>query len=447
MSSDPKLFFVRFFILRGHFCFSFSLSFFLSLSLEVGVCGGGGVDMYQTLTRRAVSSSILRNPPLLLLGRYSPSSFVFFVESSPFFARCSSRGLLGGSPPLKKSFLSTQTKGGDDVKVIKFPFSPTQAHAYASVLERAIFTKWSKKFLDAMPMPLGGEKVLDAACGTGATSREIAMRLGDEDRFSKVVGVDASEGMVSEARKKGREDEQKGAAPIEYIVSPMEEFTTTTTTTNNNNNNTSKEFDRAYCHQGAQFFSDRDRALANIHKSLKPGAHFNLAVWAPVKGQKLFEIFRDCLIECGKEEWVPILLKPFSYAGDHESTSRVDAVDALETDLIKAGFENVDVVFERDTVRFDSLDEALKVISVTPFGVELMNDAKLFEKFTRKFKTKMLTEGSDVGDRERTNDDLSQRIKSGTDGGDEVVVTMMSFFAHCNKPWAAGGIQSSSFKC
>ena len=399
--------------------------------------------------RRALvsSSSILRNNPPL---RRRFPSFVF-VES-PFAKRCSR--LLGGSNPLKKkSFLSTtlttlqrkeedtKTKGGD--VNVKFPFSPTQAHAYASVLERAIFTKWSKKFLDAMPMPLGGEKVLDAACGTGATSREIAMRLGDQDRFSKVVGVDASEGMVSEARKKGREEEQKGAAPIEYIVSPMEEFTTTTTTNNNN----TKEFDRAYCHQGAQFFSDRDRALANIHKSLKPGAHFNLAVWAPVKGQKLFEILRDCLIECGKEEWVPILLKPFSYAGDHESTSRVDAVDALESDLIKAGFENVDVVFERDTVRFDSLDEALKVISVAPFGVELMNDAKLFEKFTRKFKTKMLTEGSDVGDRERTNDDLSQRIKSGTDGGDEVVVTMMSFFAHCNKPWAAGGIQSSSFKC
>ena len=111
---------------------------------------------------------------------------------------------------MKKSFLSTtlttlqrkeedtKTKGGD--VNVKFPFSPTQAHAYASVLERAIFTKWSKKFLDAMPMPLGGEKVLDAACGTGATSREIAMRLGDQDRFSKVVGVDASEGMVSEAR-------------------------------------------------------------------------------------------------------------------------------------------------------------------------------------------------------------------------------------------------------
>ena len=361
-----------------------------------------------------------------------------FVVGGP---RRSISSSIGGSFSTTTTQKEDTTKGGGG-DIIKFPFSPTQAHAYASVLERAIFTKWSKKFLDAMPMPLGGEKVLDAACGTGATSREIAMRLGDEDRFSKVVGVDASEGMVSEARKKGREEtmmeQQKGQkAPIEYIVSPMEEFKT----------NKDEEFDRAYCHQGAQFFSDRDRALANIHKSLKPGAHFNLAVWAPVKGQKLFEVLRDCLIECGKEEWVPILLKPFSYAGDHESTSRVDAIDALETDLIKAGFENVDVVFEQDKVRFDSLDEALKVISVAPFGVELMNDAKLFEKFTRKFKTKMLTEGSDVGDRERTNDDLSQRIKSGTDGGDEVVFTMMSFFAHCNKPWAAGGIQSSSFKC
>ena len=391
---------------------------------------------------RRASSVLLRKLEGTTIGKSGPPKRCWcspFVVVGP---RRSISSSIGGSFSTTTTQKEDTTKGGGG-DIIKFPFSPTQAHAYASVLERAIFTKWSKKFLDAMPMPLGGEKVLDAACGTGATSREIAMRLGDEDRFSKVVGVDASEGMVSEARKKGREDEQKGAAPIEYIVSPMEEFTTTTT----NNNNNSKEFDRAYCHQGAQFFSDRDRALANIHKSLKPGAHFNLAVWAPVKGQKLFEVLRDCLIECGKEEWVPILLKPFSYAGDHESTSRVDAIDALETDLIKAGFENVDVVFERDTVRFDSLDEALKVISVAPFGVELMNDAKLFEKFTRKFKTKMLTEGSDVGDRERTNDDLSQRIKSGTDGGDEVVFTMMSFFAHCNKPWAAGGIQSSSFKC
>ena len=390
---------------------------------------------------RRASSVLLRKLEGTTIGKSGPPKRCWcspFVVVGP---RRSISSSIGGSFSTTTTQKEDTTKGGGG-DIIKFPFSPTQAHAYASVLERAIFTKWSKKFLDAMPMPLGGEKVLDAACGTGATSREIAMRLGDEDRFSKVVGVDASEGMVSEARKKGREEtmmeQQKGQkVPIEYIVSPMEEFKT----------NKDEEFDRAYCHQGAQFFSDRDRALANIHKSLKPGAHFNLAVWAPVKGQKLFEVLRDCLIECGKEEWVPILLKPFSYAGDHESTSRVDAIDALETDLIKAGFENVDVVFEQDKVRFDSLDEALKVISVAPFGVELMNDAKLFEKFTRKFKTKMLTEGSDVGDRERTNDDLSQRIKSGTDGGDEVVFTMMSFFAHCNKPWAAGGIQSSSFKC
>ena len=331
-----------------------------------------------------------------------------------------------------------------------FPFSPVQSKHYASVLERTIFQPWSRKFIDSVPMPLSGEKVLDVASGTGATSREIARILGNEDRFSHVVGIDSAEGMVEEAKrredifaKKRAKNEKTSSedldlpAPITYEVVPMEEW-----------KSEEDQFDRAYCHQGAQFFTDRERALTNVFKSLKPGAHFNVAVWAPVKGQKLFEVLRDCLIECEKEEWVPILLKPFSYSGDFESTSRVDAIDRLETDLIKAGFENVDVIFEADKVRFDSLDEALKVISVAPFGQELMSDAKLFEKFTRKFKMKMLTEGSDINDGDRaSNDDLSQRIKSGTDGGDEVNVTMMSFFAHCNKPWAAGGIQSSSSKC
>jgi len=332
-----------------------------------------------------------------------------------------------------------------------FPFSPVQSKHYANVLERTIFQPWSKKFIDSVPMPLSGEKVLDVASGTGATSREIAEILGNEDRFSQVVGIDSSEGMVEEAKRREDIFTEKRAnnndtnedlpAPITYQVIAVEEF-------NNASSDSEDQFDRAYCHQGAQFFTDRERALKNVFKSLKPGAHFNVAVWAPVKGQKLFEVLRDCLIECEKEEWVPILLKPFSYSGDFESTSRVDAIDRLETDLIKAGFENVDVIFEADKVRFDSLDEALKVISVAPFGQELMADAKLFEKFTRKFKMKMLTEGSDINDGDRaSNDDLSQRIKSGTDGGDEVNVTMMSFFAHCNKPWAAGGIQSSSFKC
>ncbi|CAL6324441.1 unnamed protein product [Bathycoccus prasinos] len=346
-----------------------------------------------------------------------------------------------------RSSLTSSTKSMSSTAT--FPFSPVQSKHYASVLERTIFQPWSRKFIDAVPMPLSGEKVLDIASGTGATSREIAAILGNEDRFSRVVGIDSSEGMVEEAKRREDIFAEKRAnnenthedldlpAPITYEVVPMEEW-----------KSEEDQFDRAYCHQGAQFFTDRERALKNVFKSLKPGAHFNVAVWAPVKGQKLFEVLRDCLIECEKEEWVPILLKPFSYSGDFESTSRVDAIDRLETDLIKAGFENVDVIFEADKVRFDSLDEALKVISVAPFGQELMADAKLFEKFTRKFKMKMLTEGSDINDGDRaSNDDLSQRIKSGTDGGDEVNVTMMSFFAHCNKPWAAGGIQSSSFKC
>ena len=195
-------------------------------------------------------------------------------------------------------------------------------------------------------------------------------------------------------------------------------------------------FDRAYCHQGVQFFEDRKKALDNIWRSLKPGAHFQCAIWAPVKGQLLFEVMRDCLIECGREEWVPVLLKPFSFAG---GKSRVESVDLLERVLIDAKFENVDVVFEEGDVTFATLDEALKVISVAPFGKELVENKELYEKFTRKFKSKMLSANMD-GDY-----NINAKAKSGTVNADECTFKMMSFFAHCNKPWA--GVNNSSFKC
>ena len=43
----------------------------------------------------------------------------------------------------------------------------------------------------------------------------------------------------------------------------------------------SRSFDRAYCHQGAQFFANPTRAFERVRASLKPGGAFTLAVWAP----------------------------------------------------------------------------------------------------------------------------------------------------------------------
>jgi|AntAceMinimDraft_5_1070358.scaffolds.fasta_scaffold27257_1 SAM-dependent methyltransferase len=49
-----------------------------------------------------------------------------------------------------------------------------------------------------------------------------------------------------------------------------------------------QRFDRAYCHQGLQFFADPEEACRRVRLALKPGGQFTVAVWAHVERQPLF---------------------------------------------------------------------------------------------------------------------------------------------------------------
>ena len=94
--------------------------------------------------------------------------------------------LLMSSRGLRSPSASMIKQKNDQENEIQFPFSSNQSKTYAKTLEKAIFDKWSQKFVQAMPLPLRGEKVLDVACGTGATARVIASILGSDDSFSEV---------------------------------------------------------------------------------------------------------------------------------------------------------------------------------------------------------------------------------------------------------------------
>lgn len=59
-----------------------------------------------------------------------------------------------------------------------------------------------------------GEFILDAACGTGEDSRAIARRVGNRGR---VVGVDANETVLNEARKR-----DSGAGPLHFVRGMLE---------------------------------------------------------------------------------------------------------------------------------------------------------------------------------------------------------------------------------
>src|SRR5207247_608022 len=54
-------------------------------------------------------------------------------------------------------------------------------------------------------------------------------------------------------------------------------------------------FDVITCQQGAQFFSDRPKAFAEMKRVLKPTGRIALSVWAPIERCKVFNALYQAL--------------------------------------------------------------------------------------------------------------------------------------------------------
>lgn len=104
----------------------------------------------------------------------------------------------------------------------------------------------------------GGDDVLDVGCGAGNLTRTIA-----EKTKGKVVGVDASEGMISEAKKK------YGSFGIEFNVCPVEKLSYT------------NSFDVVFCNSAFQWFKHPKPALQSCFKALKAGGR--MGIQAPAR--------------------------------------------------------------------------------------------------------------------------------------------------------------------
>ncbi len=102
------------------------------------------------------------------------------------------------------------------------------------------------------------DNVLDLGCGTGSLTRRMRA-LTD----GKVTGVDASEGMISEARGLSR------GLNIEFHTKTAEELVY------------QGSFDVIFCNSTFQWFSDPGRALSHCHAALKKGGR--MGIQAPAK--------------------------------------------------------------------------------------------------------------------------------------------------------------------
>jgi ubiquinone/menaquinone biosynthesis C-methylase UbiE len=109
---------------------------------------------------------------------------------------------------------------------------------------------------------ISGERVLDVGCGCGATSFELARRVGTE---GLVLGVDISEPMLGRARERAAGSEM---ATVRFALADAQTHRFARDT-----------FDALFSRFGVMFFTDPGAAFTNLRAALRPGGRLAFVCW------------------------------------------------------------------------------------------------------------------------------------------------------------------------
>jgi ubiquinone/menaquinone biosynthesis C-methylase UbiE len=200
--------------------------------------------------------------------------------------------------------------------------------SYEGFLVPAMFAPFAERLVEHAGVR-SGSLVLDVACGTGAVSRAAARHA---SASGSVTGVDLGEPTLAIARSLPPED---GAAPITYVQSDAASLPFVDDT-----------FDVALCQQGLQFFPDRERALAEMRRTLKRDGQVAVATWKDI-GNSPFVALADALARHLGREAGEMMRSPFALS---EEAGLVRLVSA-------AGFSEVVAMEEKIVCTWSSHTE------------------------------------------------------------------------------------------
>jgi ubiquinone/menaquinone biosynthesis C-methylase UbiE len=123
-----------------------------------------------------------------------------------------------------------------------------------------------------------GMRVLDVACGSGASTLPAARRVGPT---GKVIGVDLSDQMLAMGRDKARR------AHLDQIEFRLGDMSST--------GFPDASFDAVVCVFGVSFAPDMERLVAELWRMVKPGGRLAVTTWGPRLWAPLYDVWREAV--------------------------------------------------------------------------------------------------------------------------------------------------------
>jgi ubiquinone/menaquinone biosynthesis C-methylase UbiE len=210
--------------------------------------------------------------------------------------------------------------------------------------------------MDALA-PSDGERVIDIGCGAGASSLELAQRVGPNGH---ILGVDISQPMMSLARQ--RADDAGLGERISFQLADAQTYPFPP-----------GEAEAAFSRFGVMFFADPAEAFGNIRKALRANGRLGFLCWRPVALNPFMSLPFQAAVKAAPDLAAPAGADPFA-PGPFAFADDVRVRSILET----AGFRDIEIRPHDAFIDTGALDEAVNfALRIGMLGTRLRENPHL----------------------------------------------------------------------